>query len=162
MQGIAAMAGKRAARPRAGAGALALLVGLAAGCWGWGHHAPEEQASWFFERGEEWIVEALEDVDADEAQIEAARAVLEERRPRVTDALEKFFIEQRGLLRTLAGGAATPELLERHSDFEAEHERALQEIGALHAALGDAVGPSTWEEARARLRERAREHLEEE
>lgn len=149
--------------PRRSLGLGAALVGvLLAGCgWGWGHHSPAEQASWFYERGEEWVVEALEDVDAGEVQVEAARELFEERRPEVTAALEAFFAEQRGLLRTLAGGAATPELLERHAGFESEHERALRAVGGLHEALEDAVGEATWAKARARMEERVREHMEE-
>lgn len=145
-----------------GALAPALALALATGCgWGWGHHSPEEQASWFFERGEEWIVEALEDVDAGESDVEGARALMEAREARVTAALESFFTQQRGLLRTLAGGAPASELLDEQERFEAAHESALREIGAMHEALGEAVGSATWSEARARMRERAREHLEE-
>lgn len=158
------IAGKAAGRgPKGGAAlALAVLVALATGCgWGWHHHSPEEQAEWFFERGESWIVDALEDVDAGESDLEGARAVLEDREPEVKAALEAFLVQQRALLQTIASGAESPELLERQARFDAAHESALREIGAMHAEIAAAVGEATWSEARERMRERAREHLEE-
>jgi hypothetical protein len=131
---------------------LAALLLVLAGC-GF-PRTPHEQAIWFYGRGESWIVDALQDTHAGDAKVEAARSVLHAREPEVTAALERFFGQQRALLRTIATGAPTAELLARQHDFEEAHLAALRAVGGLHESLAEAVGEPAWQAARAHMRER--------
>jgi hypothetical protein len=135
-----------------------LLCAAAAGC-GW-PRTTEEQAEWFFGHGESWILDALEDTGADEDRIAAAEDVLEAREARIRADLDAFFRSQRALLRTLAGGAPTAELLEREAAFRDAHREALRSIGGTHEELADTVGEPAWTEARALMQERIEERLE--
>ena len=136
------------------AAALVLLVGC-----GW-PQTNEERAAWFFEEGEEWILEALEDVDATDAQLDAARAILAAHEVEVTGGVESFFDAHREVLRTLAAGAGPEELLAEEATLSAQHREALRRIGTMHESLGDTVGELTWAQARAHMRERIDERLE--
>jgi len=138
--------------------ALVLACVLAVGC-GW-PRTPEERADWFFGYGEEWILDALDDVDAGDAGEEAAEAVLERREAEVTEALEVFFARHRELMRTLASGADAETLLAEEAGFSEAHREALRRIGAMHTELGEAVGASTWSDARTEMRERIDDRLE--
>lgn len=143
---------------RIGAIALVLAGAVALGC-GW-PETPRERADWFFGYGDEWIQDALGDVDAGDAGEEAAREVIEGHEAAVTAALETFFERHRELLRTLAGGAETEALLAREDALSEAHREALRRIGAMHAEVGEAVGEPTWRAARERMRERIDERLE--
>jgi hypothetical protein len=115
---------------------------------------PDEQATWFFQRGQSWIVDALRDTDAGDANVAAARSVLHARKPEATATLARFFGQQRALLATIARGAPTDELLARQQDFEEAHLAALRAVGGLHEAVAGAVGEHAWQAARAHMRER--------
>jgi hypothetical protein len=122
---------------------------------------PDEQATWFFRRGESWIVDALRDTKAGDAKVEAARSVFQAREPEVTTALARFFEQQRAMLATIATGASTDELLARQQDFEEAHVAALRAIGGLHEAVALAVGAPAWQAAREHMRERVDEWVTE-
>jgi hypothetical protein len=134
---------------------LTTLLLVLAGC-GF-PRTPDEQATWFFQRGQSWIVDALKDTGAGDANVEAARSVLHAREPEATAALARFFGQQRALLGTIARGAPTDELLARQQDFEEAHLAALRAVGGLHAAIAQAVGERAWQAARAHMRERVDE-----
>jgi hypothetical protein len=118
---------------------------------------PDKQATAFFQRGQSWIVDALKDTDAGDANVAAARSVLRAREPDVTAALARFFGQQRELLATIATGAPTDELLPRQQEFEEAHLAALRAVGDLHEAIAEAVGERAWQAARAHMRDRVDE-----
>jgi hypothetical protein len=140
--------------------ALGLALALALGC-GW-PRTDRERAEWFFDKGQDWILDALDDAGADGAQRDAAREVLAAREAEVTAGVEAFFGSHRDLLRTLAGGAAAEPLLAQETELSETHREALRRIGAMHEAVGDAVGEPTWSEARALMAERIDERMDEE
>lgn len=141
-----------------GTGILAAALGLLVGC-GW-PQTNEERAAWFFDEGEEWILEALEDVDATQTQMDAAREILAAHEAEVTGGVESFFDAHREVLRTLASGAGVEALLAEEATLSEQHREALRRIGTMHESLGDTVGERTWAEARARMRDRIDERLE--
>lgn len=139
--------------------ALVLVGALAIGC-GW-PRTSQERAEWFFGYGEDWILDALDDVDAEDAQMDAAREVLDAHEVEVTQGVQFFFERHRELLRTLASGAGTEELLAREEELSQAHREALGYIGSMHEALGDAVGERTWAAARAEMEDRIAERMDE-
>lgn len=144
-----------------GIGIVALVAALAltAGC-GWHHRTNEDRAAWFFEQGEEWILDALEEADATDTQVDAARAILAAHEVEVTGGVEAFFDAHREVLRTLAGGAGPEALLEKEAALSEDHREALRRIGQMHESLADTVGVRTWAAARAHMRERIDERME--
>lgn len=139
--------------------ALVLAGALAVGC-GW-PRTSQERAEWFFGYGEDRILDALDDVEAEDAQMDAAREVLAAHELEVTRGLEFLFERHRELLRALASGAGPDELLAREAELSQAHRETLGSIGTMHEAIGDTVGERTWAAARADMETRISERLDE-
>ena len=115
---------------------------------------PVDHAEYFFEKGRENILAALNDADASAAQIAAAERVLERDRAAVIAAIGSLLQQHRTVFAGVATGAEPAELLSLEGEFRTTHAGTLRKVGDMHAALRAAVGDAVWAKARERMRER--------
>lgn len=115
---------------------------------------PVDHAEYFFTKGRENILAALEHADASAAQIDAAERILERDRAPVIAAIGALLQRHRNVFAGVATGAEPAELMQLEGEFRTTHASALRTVGDMHAALRAAVGDAVWAKARERMRAR--------
>lgn len=140
-------------------GILLAGVALATGAGCAFNKKPEDHAQFFFNKGKENIVTALKKVDADDEQLNKARAILERSEKAVVNDIRDVLHNQRNLFKAVAMGKPQDALLTLESELHRAHERAARSIGKMHEDIGGAVGANTWKAATAFMEEKISQNL---
>lgn len=138
---------------------LVLFTSLLGAC-GW-HASPEQHAQKFFNEGKGLILSTLKKQDSSEAQLAAARSILERHEKTVPGEIAAVLRQQRALLRGVTGGQGLEPLTGLEADLHRSQERAAHTIGRMHDELASAIGEPTWKATTAALDKRMARHFRE-
>lgn len=113
---------------------------------------PEAKASWFFDKGQDVIMDSLSDQHLSDQKMEAAREVIKKHRPRVISALSQAFRAEHDTFRAIYSGEDRPALTAQGGRLHQAQQTTLQAIGNMHEDLANAVGRKAWNAASAERR----------
>ncbi|MHB8454083.1 MAG: hypothetical protein ACYDDO_05160 [Acidiferrobacterales bacterium] len=136
---------------------LAAGMMLLAGCAL--HRTPDQYAHSFFEDGKESIMKALKNQDATPAQLDQARAILNQNEPTVTGNIAVLLSSQQNVLLGVTSGNDTTQLLALEEKMHQAHQVALRSIGKMHGELQAAVGEKIWSAATAQMGQKMARYL---
>lgn len=131
---------------------LVLFAALLGAC-GW-HASPEQHARKFFDEGKDLILSSLKKQESSDAQLAAAREVLERHEKTVPGEIAAVLRQQRALLRGITGGQGMEPLIGLEAELHRTQEQAARAIGRMHDDLASAVGEPTWKGTTAALDKR--------
>lgn len=123
------------------------------------HKTPEQQAQWFFDKGEKSIIKSLKKQDADDQKIDLAQDIIQRHEGTVTQALEQHFNQQRTMFTGLIAGKDSQALASLEGDLHSSHLKVLAKIGGMHEELEQAVGSQLWQQAGSYREQKMRKHL---
>lgn len=135
---------------------LIALVFTIAGCGM--HKTPAERAEWFFEKGESYIADSLDDHGATKQQLEKVESTMNQHKIRVTNSLEQALVSQREVMKGIMSGKNDAELLELENKFHGANQNALRSIGTMHKELENVVGNKIWSAAATERENRFSRH----
>lgn len=115
---------------------------------------PEDHAKYFFKKGRQNILAALNQAGATAEQLQAAEAIFTRNESAVIADVGDLLQRHRAMFASVATGADTDELLKLETEFRTTHGNTLRTVGDMHAALRAAVGDQIWQKARERMRAR--------
>ena len=118
------------------------LVLFIAGCGM--HKTPAERAEWFFEKGENYISDSLDDHGATEQQLSKVESTMKQHKSRVTNHLEQALVTRREVMKGIMSGKDDTELMQLEKDFHNANQKALRSIGTMHKELENVVGNKIW------------------
>lgn len=122
---------------------------------------PDEQAQILFNKGQKYLLQAIEQEEAAPAQMDQARAALSRHEKGVTQSLAALLRKHKELFGGVMGGKKTADLLAIEQAFHQAHEQAMKSVGAMHEDLEKAVGEKVWKGASARMGAKAEKFLKE-
>ena len=135
---------------------FALFVLFIAGCGV--HKTPAERAEWFFEKGENYISDSLDDHGATKQQISKVESTMKQHKSRVTNHLEQALINQREVMKGIMSGKDDTALMQLENNFHNANQKALRSIGVMHKELENVVGTKIWSAAAAERENRFSRH----
>jgi len=115
---------------------------------------PDRFAAKFFEHGKESILDAIEDQKVSEAQLAAARGIIDRYQPNAQREMAAAMHAQQELMLALSSGRDSATLLRLEADQNKVRDQVLRTIGRMHEELASAVGPEKWKGASAQLEEK--------
>ena len=121
---------------------------------------PEAKARWFFDKGQDVIMDSLEDQHLTDQQLQQARDIMKRRRPTVVSALANAFRAQQNTFQSIYAGEGEAGLTAQSARLHQAQQTAFQAIGAMHEALAEAVGRKVWNAASSERRESFKERFE--
>lgn len=136
--------------------AIGLLVAMSACTW---RPDPDKHAREFFDEGREMIMSTLKKQDASEAQLQAAKTVLQRNKPSLPPEIADVLRKQQALLRAIVTGQDSATLAKLEADLHQSNEKAVRAIGQMHEELATAVGDKTWKATTAELDQRWAKHF---
>ena len=108
------------------------------------HKSPAERAEWFFEKGENYISDSLDDHGANDQQLATVELTMKKHKPAVTANLEQALINQKSVFKGVMAGKTGSDLLELEKQFHNANQKALRSIGTMHQELENVVGKKIW------------------
>ena len=121
---------------------------------------PEAKARWFFDKGQDVIMDSLRDQHVADQQLQQARDIMQRRRPTVVSALANAFRSQQDTFQSIYAGEGEAGLTAQGARLHQAQQTAFQAIGAMHEALARAVGQKVWNAASAERRESFKDRFE--
>ncbi len=121
---------------------------------------PEARARLFFDKGQDVIMDSLEDQHLTDQQLQQARDIMKRRRPAVISAVANAFRAQQNTFQSIYAGEGEAGLTAQGARLHQAQQTAFQTIGAMHEALAQAVGRKAWNAASAERRESFRDRFE--
>lgn len=115
---------------------------------------PDRFAVKFFEHGKDTILDVLKDQKVDDAQLKAARGILDRYEPTARREVAAAMRAQQELMLGVASGRDSAALLKLEADQNRVQDQALRTIGRMHEELASAVGAGKWNGASAQLEAR--------
>lgn len=138
--------------------AVGLLVALSACVW---RPDPDKHAREFFDEGRDMIMSTLKKQDASEAQLQAAKSVLQRNKPNLPPEIADVLRKQQALLHAIVTAQDSATLARLEADLHQSNEKAVLAIGHMHEELATAVGDKTWKATTAELDRRWAKHFSE-
>ena len=111
------------------------------------HRTPDEHAKAFFEDGRSYILKSLRKQDANQEQLDRAKAVLDRDEATVTHHIAALFRAQQDVLFAVTTGKDSATLAPLENSAHLAQAEAVRSIGQMHEALEAAVGPELWKAA---------------
>jgi len=112
---------------------------------------PDRFAEKFFEHGKETIIDAIKEQKVGEAQLTAARGILDRHETNAKREIAAAMRAHQELMKALTSGRDSAALLKLDADQNRAQEKVLRTVGGLHEELASAVGADQWKEISAQL-----------
>lgn len=111
------------------------------------HKSPAERAVWFFEKGENYIADSLEDNGANKEQLTSVEKTMAQHKPDVTASMEQAMISHKEIMKAIMAGKSGNALIDLENKYHNDSQKTLRSIGKMHQELENIVGEKIWQAA---------------